>query len=162
MTAEQPELMVIAGTFFRIVLEQDVNRVLEGAVSPQGRYHHDREPALYVSSRPEWAWKAVESYIQSNDPVRSVRQLQIEETRVVDIRNPDICRYLGIVPSDSDVPWQPQLAAGQRPSTWNVSDRARQAGADGLVYTARTAPTRWHLVLFRWNHLGGPTVNDGT
>lgn len=27
-----------------------------------------------------------------------------------------------------------------------------------MIYTSRTAPDRWHLLLFRWNELGGPKI----
>jgi len=39
-----------------------------------------------------------------------------------------------------------------------VSDTARKLDADGMIYTARTDPARWHLVLFRWNEHGGACV----
>lgn len=159
MANKKSEFSIIAGTFFRIMFEHDGNRVTQGAASPFGRYHHDDEPALYVSSRPDWAWKAVESYVRAGDPARNVWQLEISAAQVVDIRDKKICGQLGILPSDADKLWQSQIASGQRPSTWNVSDRVRQAGADGLVYTARSVPSRWHLVLFRWNGHGGPTVS---
>ncbi|RYD93812.1 MAG: RES domain-containing protein [Sphingobacteriales bacterium] len=158
MVQARQRLTKIAGAFFRIAFEHDAERVLSGVATREGRYHHDAEPALYMSNTPEWAWKAVESYVRLGDASRIVSELHVSDARVVDIRDQDLCRDLGIIPSDSDVPWQPQLSARQRPSTWNVSDRARQAGADGLVYTARTAPLRWHLVLFKWNELGGPRV----
>jgi RES domain-containing protein len=151
-------LRAVSGTFFRIMFEHQSHDVLRGAASPQGRYHHNKEPALYISPHPEWAQKAVESYVQHGDPERSVHPLLVYDALVADVRDRELCRLLGIEPSDSDVPWQPQLANGVRPSTWNVSDAARQAGADGLIYTARSDPTRWHLVLFRWNDYGGPTV----
>ena len=152
------DLSCVEGAFFRIMFARDAGRVLAGAAAPQGRYHHDEQHALYVSSRPEWTWKAVESYIKSGDPLRVVYRLHVSMARVVDIRNENHRNLLGVARSDSDAPWQPQLASGNRPSTWNVSDKARKSGADGLIYTARTAPERWHLVLFRWNELGGPAV----
>jgi hypothetical protein len=48
------------------------------------------------------------------------------------------------------VPWQPQRATGRAATTWAASDAVRAAGADGLIYSARSMPTRWHVVLFRW------------
>lgn len=101
----------------------------------------------------------MESYIRPGDPARVVHELDVAAARVVDIRDEALCSAPGILRPDSDTPWQPQMAAGERPRTWNVSDRVRQSGADGLIYTARTDPARWHLVLFRWNDLGGPAVH---
>ena len=155
----RPAFATIAGTFFRIMLARDSHRVLAGAAAPQGRYHHGGQAALYVSPRPEWAWKAVEPYVWPGDPARAVLQIRIGTARIVDIRDRALCAALDIDPAHSDLPWEPQLALGTQPATWGVSDRAREAGADGLIYTARTAPTRWHLVLFRWNDGGGPAVD---
>ena len=64
------ELPVISGTFFRIVYAEHATDSLQGARSPEGRFHHDGEPALYMSSRPDWALKAVEAYLRPGDPPR--------------------------------------------------------------------------------------------
>jgi RES domain-containing protein len=161
LAAKNYKLATVSGTFFRIVFRRDEENVLHGAISAQGRYHHDQQPALYMSSRPDWAWKAVDSYVRVDDPPRLVKRLRVGAAKVVDIRNQKMCRELDIVAADSDVPWQPQLANGLQPNTWKISDKARLADADGLIYTARSAPERWHLVLFRWNQLGGPEVTKG-
>ncbi|MCC6520084.1 MAG: RES domain-containing protein [Tabrizicola sp.] len=47
-------------------------------------------------------------------------------------------------------PLAPRTRPGPAASTWKVSDRARASGADGMIYTARSEPDRWHLALFRW------------
>ena len=44
---------------------------------------------------------------------------------------------------------------------YGETDAARTAGADGMIYTARSEPTRWHLVLFRWNTNGPILAPDG-
>lgn len=53
MTGEDGALRTISGTFFRILFEQSEATPLRGAVSPRGCYHHDEQPALYMSPRPE-------------------------------------------------------------------------------------------------------------
>jgi len=150
------ELKLLSGLFFRVTFEE--SHVLRGAVSAYGRYHHDDQPALYLSPHAAWAQKAVEPHVRPDDPPRSICQLLVGQARVADVRDRELCIKLGIESSESDVPWQPQRANGLRCSTWNVSDASRRAGADGLIYTARTDAARWHLVLFRWNELGGPRV----
>ena len=69
---------------------------------------------------------------------------------VLDLRDPDHCRPWGIDPGHAAIPWLPERAQDLPASTWRVSDHARDSGADGMIYTARTQPDRWHLVLFRW------------
>jgi len=48
----------LSGTFYRILFEADQHLVLTGAKSPEGRFHHGGLPALYLSSRADWAAKA--------------------------------------------------------------------------------------------------------
>jgi hypothetical protein len=45
-------------------------------------------------------------------------------------------------------------------TSWIASDAARRAGADGMIYAARSDPTRWHVVLFRWNIPAGPIIRQ--
>jgi hypothetical protein len=52
------------------------------------------------------------------------------------------------------VPWLPERSAGRPATSWTASDAVRAAGLDGMIYTARSAPDRWHLVLFCWNAPG--------
>ncbi|MPT47444.1 MAG: RES domain-containing protein [Sphingobium sp.] len=151
-------MKLISGRFFRILFDRDEAFILRGAAAPEGRYHHDGQKALYMSPDAGWAWNAAKVHARSGNQAPFVQQLIVQRAYVVDIRDAAACDMLGISSADSDVPWQPQLLTGQRPSTWNISDKARAVGADGLIYTARTAPYRWHLVLFRWNQDGDPAV----
>lgn len=156
------ELPVISGTFYRILFADHPGDPLRGALSPEGRFHHDGQPALYISSRPDWAFRAVEAYLKPGDPPRLTLPLRLGPARVVDLRDAALCARLGIAPADAAVPWLPQRARGEMPDTWRPADTSRACGADGMIYTARSAPERWHLVLFRWNEAGGPAVSvDG-
>jgi RES domain-containing protein len=145
------------GLFFRIVPAERAAGALDPAISPEGRFHHSGQPTLYVSSRPDWACHAIQTYVRASDPPRVIVELRLTGTRVVDLRNPTHCAAAGIDPKQAAVPWLPQRAQSLPASTWEVSDRARSSGADGMIYTARSEPTRWHLVLFRWPdaHLTG-------
>lgn len=139
------------GLFYRIVPAARADQALAPAVSPEGRFHHDRQPTLYVSPRPDWAEHAIKTYVRDDDPPRVICELRLTAIPVLDLRNPTHCTAFGIDPALAAVPWLPERALGRPASTWTVSDRARASGADGMIYTARSEPTRWHLTLFRWS-----------
>ena len=64
----------------------------------------------------------------------------------------------GIQLSDALAPWQAIADAGGTPPSWVVRDRLIEIGANGLIDPSRKSPGLWHLVLFRWNVDGAPTV----
>ena len=138
------------GLFYRIVPASRAADALAPAISAEGRFHQSGQPTLYVSSRPDWACHAIAPYVRQDDPPRVIRELRLTDTKVLDLRNADHCAAWGIDPALAAIPWLPERAAGLPASTWDVSDRARASGADGMIYTARTEPSRWHLALFRW------------
>ena len=147
-----------SGIFYRILFEADQDQVLAGATSPEGRFHHSRLPALYLSPRADWAAKAIDPYRRPDDPRRLVLPLRVERAKIVDLRKVDHCADLSIQRRDAAIPWQSQRQKGQAADSWRPADLVRASNADGMIYTARSAPDRWHLVLFRWNGLGGPRV----
>jgi hypothetical protein len=59
------------GLFYRIVPADRAVQALEPAISPEGRFHHDPQPTLYVSPRPDWACHAIQPYVRATDPSRS-------------------------------------------------------------------------------------------
>jgi RES domain len=139
------------GLFYRIVSQDRAARALDPAISPEGRFHHDAQPTLYVSSRPDWAEHAIKAYVRDNDPPRVICELRLTGAKVLDLRDAGQCAAADIDPSLAAVPWLPERAQGRPASSWQVSDRARASGACGMIYTARSEPGRWHLVLFRWS-----------
>ncbi len=145
-------LRPVGGLFYRIVPEARwrEGEALESAMMPEGRFHHDGERALYVSSRPDWAGEAIKAYVRPQDPPRVICELEIEGARVLDLREASDCAAWGVDPALAAIPWLPELAEDRKVSSWQVSDLARAGGADGLIYQARSAPERWHLVLFNW------------
>ena len=147
----------IDGLFYRIVPADRAEQALAPAISPEGRFHHSAQPTLYVSPRPDWACHAIAPYVRDTDPPRVICELHLSGALVLDLRNSTHCEDSGIDPALAAMPWLPERAAGLPASTWQVSDRARAAGADGMIYTARSEPSRWHLTLFRWPgaHLTG-------
>ena len=158
MLAGQP----LSGRFFRIVPAARVDLILDGATAPEGRFHHDGQAALYLSPTPEAAGHAIAPYLGPYDPPRVVVPLRIRGARLADLRDPATCAALGLTGAEAAVPWLPERAAGLAATTWRASDAVRAAGYDGMIYTARSAPARWHVVLFRWNQPGAAQVGrDG-
>lgn len=144
----------LSGLFYRIVPADRADTALAPAQSPEGRFHHDGQSTLYVSSRPDWAEQAIRVYVRPEDPPRVICEVDLAPTRVLDLRDATLGAALGVDPALAAVPWLPERAAGRPASSWRVADAARAAGAEGMIYTARTEPARWHLVLFDWQAEG--------
>ena len=149
----------VEGAFFRSVLADRVTDVLSPpAPESAGRYHRFGQATLYMSPTIEWAMIAVSGYIREDGRPRVVVPLTVNEAYVLDQHDEDACRLLGIDRDLSNVPWRPALAAGQEPLSWQNSDVARAAGADGIIDRSRMIPGGWHVNVFRWNELGGPSI----
>jgi RES domain-containing protein len=150
---------VISGLFFRAILADRLHQVLAPpAPGSAGRYHRLGQPALYTSPSAEWATIAVSGYMREDGLRRVVVPILIGEAQVVDQRDDDACAFLGINPKRANEPWRAALAKGEEPPSWLNADAARAAGADGIIDVSRMIPGGWHLNLFRWNELGGPSV----
>ena len=138
----------VAGRFWRAVpVGADV---LAGTVRP-GRYNRPGERTLYASASPDGVAAAMRRY---GDRDRDLVALAVEAERLVDLRDASACATLGIDTSGAAQDWVSALARDETPRSWIVADQARAAGAAGLLDPSRTAPGRWHLVLFVW----GPEV----
>lgn len=154
--------MRVAGRFWRAIKAPEVHRVLMGAASPEGRFHHDGQPALYLSPQADWARIAVRSYLREGDPPRVVVPVALNSVELADLRDPGTCARLGLAGHEASVPWQPERATGLPATSWRASDAARRAGVNGIAYASRSDPLRWHVVLFRWNLPGVPSaIEDG-
>lgn len=111
---------------------------LAAVQSPEGRFHHNGQTAIYGSLTPEGCAVAIRRYLRADDPSRIVVPLQIKAHAVLNMTgNPAL-----------SVVWQDIRAAGQDAPTWLFSDAARAAGAQGLLYSSRSRPDLTHLVLF--------------
>lgn len=60
---------------------------------------------------------------------------------IYDIRKTDFSSRASIV-------WQDCVDKGEPAPTWDYSDAARKAGAQGMLYASRSRPDLTHLVLF--------------
>ena len=153
-------LRTVSGLFFRSVLADRVRDVL---ASPRpgsaGRYHRPGQATLYMSPRQEWAIIAVSGYIREDGAPRVVVPLLVSDAHVLDQHDEVACRALGIDRDLSNAQWRPALKVGQEPLSWRNADAARAAGADGIIDRSRMIPDAWHVNLFRWNELGGPSVS---
>jgi RES domain-containing protein len=149
----------LSGTFYRIVRLGEEQRVLGGAASIEGRFHHSGQRALYMSPSADDARHAVARFLRAGDPPRVAIELVLSGAKVADLRDRRHCEVLGIDPDDAAIDWMPQRNARQPAHSWRPGDAARSAGADGMIYTARSNPERWHAVLFRWNEDSGPQIS---
>lgn len=150
----------VSGRFWRSVFAVDADRVLEGARSPEGRFHHDGQVVLYLSPSPEFSRIGINAYLRPGDAPRVIVPLEVRGADLVDLRDPAVQGALGLNGTEAGTLWQPERAAGRPATSWIASDAARASGADGIIYAARSDPARWHIVLFRWNVPDGPQVEQ--
>ncbi|MDC0435522.1 RES family NAD+ phosphorylase [bacterium] len=109
--------------------------------SPIGRFHHSEQVALYTSCTEEGASVAIKRYVKSDDAKRIIVPLQINAVRIYDIRKTEFSHHASSV-------WQDCVEKGEAASTWQYSDTARKAGAQGMLYSSRSRPDLTHFVLF--------------
>lgn len=122
---------------------------LSPAPSPEGRFHHSGQPALYLSPSAQSALRATTRRIRSPEDYVAQSYL-LTTTGIVDLRRAALRKALGLSTEEVSRPWRHERKAGRPASSWKASDLARHMGADGLIWTARNAPQLWHLVLFDW------------
>jgi RES domain-containing protein len=154
------QLLPISGRFYRAVLADRVQQVL-APPEPQsaGRYHRHGQPALYFTSSVGWANIAVSGYMREDGLPRCIVPIDVTSAHVLDQRDEEACRALGIDREQSNYSWRKSLSNGEEPPSWRNADAARAIGADGIIDRSRHIPGGWHVTLFRWNDLGGPIVS---
>lgn len=153
------DFLQIQGVFYRSVLATNVGAALDPP-GPQsaGRYHRHGQPALYMSPFPEWSISAVSGYMREDGLARVLIPISVTDAWVLDQRNEEISRLLGINPQASNGSWREAIGSGLVPGSWVNADRARASGADGIIDCSRNIPNGWHLCLFRWNEPETPQV----
>jgi hypothetical protein len=150
---------LISGRFYRAIRADRVGQVLDPPGSNSaGRYHRHGEAALYVTAEHDWAVIALGSYMAEDGLPRVVVPLEISEVAVFDQHDEAACKTLGINRDRSNSRWRLALEQGLEPESWANSDAARAAGFSGIIDRSRGISDGWHVALFRWNDLGGPTV----
>lgn len=154
-----PKYVPLSGRFYRITFARDAHRVLGGVIHPEGRFHHDAQPAFYCSPNIKAASAAVATYLKSADAPRVIIPLELTNAKLCDLRDADTCAALGIDVNTPSVPWAPQREQGIPATSWQASDAVRNSQADGMIYTCRREPRlRWHIVLFDWNQPKGAQI----
>lgn len=148
-------MKLLEGRFYRLIDKARAGEVLSPAQSPEGRFHHSGQRALYLSETIAGTHVAMARYKSTGPPGQIVLPLWLENARVLDLRDHSQCRRLNIDPSQTNSVWQ----EAPRPSpTWRISDVARALGADGMLYPSRSRPELTHVVLFEWNAPKGPVL----
>lgn len=146
----------VQGRFVKIVFAADLDLVLERglATRPPARYNRQGEDALYLSESESAARVALRKYVKADEPSRMLLTFEISPCQVFDLRaTPPSTNAHGQAED-----WQEVLAQGKAPQSWRIADQIRQDSFDGLLDPSRKDPTVNHLVLFRWNFEGAPSV----
>jgi len=148
---------VIRGTFYRAIDPQFREFAIAGSRSA-GRYSRAHEPTLYLSSSVDGVEAAMNAHRNARSAALEIVEVEVEAPGIVDLRDASALDSVGLTIADAIAPWQEIAEAGGTPRSWNVRDRLLAAGARGLIDPSRKSPGLWHLVLFRWNETGTPTV----
>lgn len=131
-----------SGTIWRILAQESAYSPLAPAQAPEGRFHHDGQIAIYTSLTAQGAGIAIQRYLKQDTRPKVIVPLLIEAANILDMRGTaDNIKSTTLV-------WQDMRIKGLRAPTWDVSDLARQSGAQGMLYRSRSHPDLSHLVLF--------------
>lgn len=130
-------MIAFDGPVWRLLTEQLIEAPTTPAAAPEGRFHHSGQIATYASLTAEGAAVAIKRYLIDNRE-RFLAPMWLKAQAVADVRGDDT----------ASVVWQDQRQAGAIASTWAISDVARQAGAQALLYSSRSRPELSHVVVF--------------
>lgn len=147
----------VRGIFFRAVDPAHRAQALRGSRSA-GRYSRPDEPTLYLSSSVDGVAAAMVAHRDARAAELEVVAVEVVASGIVDLRDAAALEGFEVDAADAAAPWQGVVAAGGEPPSWRVRDALVEAGAMGLIDPSRQRPGLWHLVLFRWNEMGGATV----
>lgn len=130
-------LAPFAGPVWRLLPEQLVSTPSAPAKAPEGRFHHSGQVAAYASLSAEGAAVAIKRYL-GDGLARMMVPMWLEAKRVADFRGN----------REASIVWQDLREGGQISPTWSFSDRARDAGAQAMLYSSRSRPDLSHVVVF--------------
>lgn len=160
MNLPPDHVVQVTGRFWRAGFLGQDEQLLAPAGAPNGRWHHDGQNALYLSGSPEGCQVALRAYVKPTDPSRGIFPFQTRAARVVDLRSPPTREQLQVKLNDLHVFWANLHAAGKTSPTWELADRLRASGVNGVLTPSRSRPDLTHLTLFHWNCENGPTVHS--
>ena len=143
---------------WRVLFADRADVALAPVANPEGRFHHDGQPALYLSTTMAGVGASLARYVGENDPPRIIVGLDLAGGRMADLTDAAAAEALGIDPQITRHRWDIDRAAGRPPPTWGLADRLRSGGFDGLLYSSRQRSDLSHIALFRWNQPRAPTL----
>ncbi|WP_245580413.1 RES family NAD+ phosphorylase [Arthrobacter castelli] len=152
-------MRAVTGSFFRAV-DPAYRDVALGGSRSAGRYSPPDVPTLYLSSSRAGVAAAMIAHTADRTTDLEVMQFDVEADRIVDLRDHEALKSVGIDPLDATADWQDVFAAGRSPSSWRVRETLERLGAHGLIDPSRKQPQLWHLTLFEWNNDGAPMVRE--
>ncbi|GGX42659.1 hypothetical protein GCM10007385_08000 [Tateyamaria omphalii] len=144
------QLKSFDGPVWRLLPEALVTTPATPAQAPEGRFHHSGQVAAYASLSAEGAHVAIRRYVEDG-VVRMLVPMWMNAARVADERNN----------RDASIVWQDIRAKGAPSPTWVYSDKARNVGAQAMLYSSRSRPELSHVVVFQPEvlKLVGPAVS---
>lgn len=81
------------------------------------------------------------AHTHEHTPDLEVLQFEVEADRIVDLRDHEAMKSIGIDPADAAADWQEVVAAGGSPSSWRVRETLERLGAHGLIDPSRKRPS---------------------
>lgn len=147
----------IRGIFYRAIDPEHRDFAIAGSRSA-GRYSRPHEPTLYLSSSTAGVEAAMLAHKDARATELEIVEIEVEASGILDLRDARAREAAGVDLADAVAPWQEIAAADGTPRSWTVRDRLLGIGANGVIDPSRKSPGLWHLVLFRWNEAGAPTV----
>jgi len=125
------------GPVWRILPRDTLDNPAGPARAPEGRFHHSGQIAAYASLSAEGARVAIKRYL-GDGIVRAMVPMWLKSDCAIDERGNKA----------ASVVWQDTRANGFQSPTWSISDNARDAGAQAMLYSSRSRPDLSHVVLF--------------
>lgn len=126
------------GPVWRIMPEGLAGAPARPVTSPEGRFHHSGQTAVYTSLSADGARVAVQRYL-GDGIARVLVPMWLDAPQTVDERGN----------TRASIVWQDMRQAGDPAPTWNISDAARRIGAQAMLYNSRSRPELSHVVVFQ-------------
>ncbi len=124
-----------------------------GAAITCGRFNRKGEPTLYLSLDVMTAiGECTQRFSQRLQPL-TMCEYDIDCEGIADLGDDAGCASLGIDPADLACGWLACLRAGRQAPSWQVADRLKAAGHNGMLvrsFVPGATARNINLVLWRW------------
>ena len=158
MTGKTSHVTQLDDLYYRMKFVAEADDLLGPARAPEGRFHAPGQKALYLSSTPGGCLIASQAYFRNGDGPRATYPIHVASDAILDLRDSAATAFFEVDVSQRPINWRAYRANGERPPTWDISDRVRHLGLHGMLYRSRTQPELTHLTLFAWNVPGAATL----